>query len=62
MDEFRPCPFCGGKAKVVSHSYDLCITAVEIVCEKCKARTTLYHGGTLEEQMEKAKAAWNKRI
>lgn len=60
-DELKPCPFCGGKGKVVSHNFDIFMTAVEIVCTDCGARTAMYQGGTVKQETEWARDAWNRR-
>jgi Lar family restriction alleviation protein len=45
----RPCPFCGGKAKL------LYIYVHQVVCEDCHAATTFY------QDENDAVAAWNGR-
>ena len=45
----RPCPFCGGKAKL------LYIYVHQVVCEDCHASTTFY------QDENDAVAAWNGR-
>jgi Lar family restriction alleviation protein len=67
-DELKPCPFCGGKAKVGSRPedwgrYD---AKYRIECEKCEASSGWYntrYSENLEENFYKKRAieAWNKR-
>ena len=45
----RPCPFCGGKAKL------LYIYVHQVVCEDCHASTSFY------QDENDAVAAWNGR-
>ena len=59
--ELKPCPFCGGEAKVCGFHYslhgmgdpqDFCV-----VCNSCSASS--YH---YANKPEKAIAAWNRRV
>lgn len=54
--ELKPCPFCGGKARMMKMGYPHWV-----YCEDCGAKV---HGGVVgEEEGEKASAeAWNKRV
>lgn len=51
MDKLKPCPFCGGKAKVQRYPHNY-----SVYCTKCGARTILFKP-TEKEAFE----AWNRR-
>ena len=53
MNELKPCPFCGGKAEIVSMGVDRQVSVV--LCEECG-------GGTMLKETEaEAIDAWNRR-
>lgn len=57
-EELKPCPFCGGEARVdddLCHS-DMSKTFYSVICKKCGARTT--NNFTLKED---AIEQWNRR-
>ena len=49
MTELKPCPFCGGVAKILEHYWD-----VEVYCIECQASN---RGDSKAEAIE----AWNRR-
>lgn len=51
--ELKPCPFCGGEAKIIENNHYTDIHSV--MCKNCFSETDRYH--TQEEAM----AQWNKR-
>lgn len=51
MTELKPCPFCGGEAKVQSFYKNHCV-----YCAKCNASTMKYF-----QTETKAIEAWNRR-
>lgn len=54
MTELKPCPFCGGNARMV-FDFDL-----KIECTQCGA--TVYSCATIEEDPKRAVYdAWNRR-
>ena len=57
MDKLKPCPFCGGKAKIVDVSGGWCA----VVCDKCEAtsKCIVYSGAYAAEAA--AIKAWNRR-
>lgn len=53
MIELKPCPFCGGEAKIhvgYDHSYVRCEN------QECLVKTRRY------DSIEKATDAWNRRV
>ena len=49
--DLKPCPFCGGKAKVVKTYW-----TIYIKCQCCDARSNC------KETEQKAAEAWNRRV
>lgn len=49
-DELKPCPFCGGEARLIGHS------PYSITCCKCRATTVIC------DTPEKAINEWNNRV
>ena len=65
MDEtnrIKPCPFCGGPARVVLKSFDIFDTGAYVMCEKCGARTALITNDRNKKPQEEAIKRWNKRV
>ena len=55
MNELKPCPFCGGRAKIVRHD-EWGWFQYEVYCEKCDAS---FNAAFSSE--EAAKNCWNRR-
>ena len=55
MDELKPCPFCGGKAKLEDMGFPH-----HVFCTKCSARIT--GQGFAEDGEKDAILKWNRRI
>lgn len=61
-DKLKPCPFCGGEAKIITHdffvpeSWRSLVGVYGVVCTSCRAGG--YQFWNTEEQ---AVAAWNRR-
>lgn len=49
-DKLKPCPFCGGEARLIGHS------PYSITCCKCRATTVIC------DTPEKAINEWNRRV
>lgn len=77
MTELKPCPFCGGKAKVDKVHPSFMLKKLHYLyfaagCTKCNVTTPLFRtkksGSPLmneyydEEAKQKAIEAWNKRV
>lgn len=58
----KPCPFCGGKAKMKLRQFDLFQVGVQVICQTCGCRTDLIAPSTEYAARDKAIEAWNRRI
>ena len=52
MEQLKPCPFCGGKAKVI-----LFMRNYGVACTKCLGGIVPHHEQTKHEAIK----AWNRR-
>lgn len=58
--ELKPCPFCGGEAKIARSAP--CMNKLsEVVCNICGARTRLFEISTEYASDVEAAKAWNRR-
>ena len=55
-EELKPCPFCGGEARIDSTPYGSKVRIYWVLCEDCGAED----GSILDSQKE-AKKSWNTR-
>ena len=57
MEELKPCPFCGGKARLLVND------GVKVICSKCYIGTMSMTDVMWQESnaVETVVAAWNRR-
>ena len=57
MEELKPCPFCGGKARLLVND------GVRVICSKCYAGTMIQRDSLERESnsVETVVEAWNRR-
>lgn len=68
-EQLKPCPFCGGEAKVDKYKSKY-ITEVYVMCTECFCKTDSYYINTYyniynrtdEECIKYAVEAWNRRV
>lgn len=53
-DKLKPCPFCGGRVKMINGM----LGTIMFICEKCGA-DVMFFG--VEQDKDKAVKAWNRR-
>lgn len=56
MSKLKPCPFCGGKAKIIECKENINIGGSVIECSKCMASSHVEFGFK-----ENLKSSWNTR-
>lgn len=54
--ELRPCPFCGGAARMSEHVFHALKISYGVACTECKTQGWQFCGTP-----EEAAARWNKR-
>lgn len=63
-EELKPCPFCGGEAKL-ARNYIIIKGKSEksswVYCTKCSSKTTYFLRSKVERYMSTAAEAWNRR-
>lgn len=56
MSELKPCPFCGGEAKMlIHHNEQLNYVRYSIECQRCLTESNKYFVPKIAEE------AWNRR-
>lgn len=56
MIDLKPCPFCGGEAMIVEHTFYELNPTYGIYCKNCEAKTRQFY-----KTEEDAAEAWNRR-
>jgi len=61
--ELKPCPFCGGKAELITNYINHKKTFFYVLCIECNAAAKEYSDNVVFNKAgkEQAIAAWNKR-
>lgn len=63
MEELKPCPFCGGKGKIIHTKSGFDGRGMSaVICEICGAKSENYPISFNYSSDEKAIGAWNRRI
>lgn len=57
MSELKPCPFCGGEARLLPHIFYGLKNTYGVECSKCGVMTMQFYD--TERDAEKA---WNRRV
>lgn len=57
----KPCPFCGGKARVSAKVFDYMVETAFVYCEKCGAQTEEVTASIHYCAEDKAADLWNNR-
>lgn len=62
-NKLKPCPFCGGNAKLVHEEQGITVSYVVsyILCTVCKATSPTFRISTEYSSDKKAIEAWNSR-
>lgn len=60
MTELKPCPFCGGEARLHHGANGINQTSF-VMCDRCRVRNEGTEISTLYSSDEKAIDAWNRR-
>lgn len=66
MSELKPCPFCGGEAKITHDTRDMITDEYRVKCLICgtilRHRVTEYWVDSVFDTKEQAIEAWNRRV
>lgn len=61
MPELKPCPFCGGEAKISKDAYFGDVYCW-VECRVCKSRTSNIHQNIAYCAYDQAAELWNARV
>lgn len=56
MEKLKPCPFCGGEARIITHRFYELSNTYGVTCKKCGSETMQFYCAE-----EDAVNAWNRR-
>lgn len=59
--ELKPCPFCGGKAKLVTRNHVGGTTSVHVACKKCYSKTKEMTAAAEYCANDEVTKIWNQR-
>lgn len=66
MDELKPCPFCGGKAKIINYidsRFFPTVNKAYVKCIKCHSSGDVFkQKNNSIDYIEEAIEAWNRRV
>ena len=60
--KLKPCPFCGGKARISSKVFDCIADTAVVYCEVCGAQTEEVTASVHYCAEDKAAELWNNRV
>ena len=55
--KLKPCPFCGGEAKYLAHTFYKMSSTYGVRCDECGSESRQFF-----ENEEEAAEAWNRRV
>jgi Lar family restriction alleviation protein len=60
MPELKPCPFCGGEARLVARSFNMRDAECKVACTRCQVFMVARESNAADS-VEVATRTWNER-